>query len=319
MAMNAPPNGGGLPRGELLGRYRTYEDAQKVVDHLAAAEGFEVKNLTIVGNDLRSVERIRSRLTYPKVAGAGAAQGAMFGVFIGLLMMLFTPEAPLLNLALAVVLGMAVWMIIGVVGFSVRRGKREFASTSQLVATTYDVVCDFSVAGRARQLVTGSGVQSLNRWNDPTGRGPGPTAAGGGPQPHPPVQQGAGHAGPEHPAAARGDGSARPDAADQGADHLDDGQRSSGQLGAEDAGVQGADAGAEETGPSTSSPTGYESLPDGRPRYGVRLSDLHGSGEAGNAARGTPEGTAVSPQPAGSQDSGEQQEPAARPPEDHER
>ncbi|WP_369750455.1 general stress protein, partial [Nesterenkonia sp. F] len=59
MAMNAsmtPQQAGGLPRGELLGRYRTYEEAQQVVDHLAAAEGFDVKMLTIVGNDLRSVE-----------------------------------------------------------------------------------------------------------------------------------------------------------------------------------------------------------------------------------------------------------------------
>ena len=169
MSNAAQLNTGGLPTGELLGRYRTYENAQKVVDHLAAAEGFDIKTVTIVGNDLRSVEHIRSRLSYPRVAGAGAAQGAMFGFFIGLLMWLFAPEAPVVNLLLAVVLGMCIWTLIGVISYAVRRGRRDFSSSSQLVATTFDVVCDFTVAGRARQLVSQSGVVSLNAWNDPTG------------------------------------------------------------------------------------------------------------------------------------------------------
>lgn len=65
MSNAAQLNTGGLPKGELLGRYRTYDDAQRVVDHLAAAEDFDIKTLTIVGNDLRSVEHIRSRLSYP--------------------------------------------------------------------------------------------------------------------------------------------------------------------------------------------------------------------------------------------------------------
>jgi len=179
MSTAAQMNTGGLPKGELLGRYRTYDDAQRVVDHLAAAEDFDIKTLTIVGNDLRSVEHIRSRLSYPRVAGAGAAQGAMFGLFIGLLMWLFSPEAPVINLLLSVVLGMCIWMLIGVVSYAVRRGRRDFSSSSQLVATTFDVVCDFSVVGKARHLVSQSGVVSLNAWNDPTGSASslGPAAA----------------------------------------------------------------------------------------------------------------------------------------------
>ncbi|WP_153143390.1 YflT domain-containing protein [Nesterenkonia halophila] len=164
MAMNAsmtPQQAGGLPRGELLGRYRTYEEAQQVVDHLAASEGFDVKMLTIVGNDLRSVEHIRSRLSYPRVAGAGAAQGAMFGAFIGFLMYLFGPQANPLDILFAVLLGSAVWMIVGVIGYAVRRGRRDFASSSQLVATSFDVVCSFDAAGHARRLMQGVGVSSM--------------------------------------------------------------------------------------------------------------------------------------------------------------
>ncbi len=233
-------NTGGLPRGELLGRYRSYEDAQKVVDHLTAAEDFDVKALTIVGNDLRSVEHIRTRLTYPRVALGGAAQGAMFGAFIGLLIYLFSPEASIYNLAFSVVLGMAIWMIIGVLGFAMRKGRREYASSSQLVATSFDVVCEFSSAQRARQLVAGAGVMSLNAFNDPTS-----TSMGGSPQ---------------QPAAAP-----QPPRTSQ----PEPGQGAAGTE--QQGGTTTTAAPDSQPAPEQQAPAaGYNDLPDGRPRYGVR-------------------------------------------------
>ncbi|WP_411733736.1 general stress protein [Paeniglutamicibacter sp.] len=146
------PNSPGLPRGELLGRYSTYLDAQKVVDYLADND-FPVANLTIVGNDLKSVERVTAKLSYPKVAAAGAAQGAMFGVFVGLVLTIFSPGSNALAQILSSVgIGMAIWMLVGVVSYSFRRGKRDFASQSQVLATSYDVVVAFSHAHAARAL-----------------------------------------------------------------------------------------------------------------------------------------------------------------------
>jgi len=52
----------------------------------------------------------------------------------------------------AIGLGMAIWMIAGVIGYSARRGKRDFASSSQFVATSFDVVVDFEHAQAARTL-----------------------------------------------------------------------------------------------------------------------------------------------------------------------
>ncbi|MCH8570017.1 hypothetical protein LSI54_01360 [Nesterenkonia sp. AY15] len=260
MSMNAGTNAGGmnnggLPRGELLGRYRSYEDAQKVVDHLTAAEDFDVKALTIVGNDLRSVEHIRTRLTYPRVALGGAAQGAMFGAFIGLLIYLFSPEASIYNLAFAVVLGTAIWMIIGVIGFAMRKGKREYASSSQLVATTFDVVCEFSAAHRARQLVPGAGVMSLNAYNDPTSQSsarlaPAPSASTSARPAPAPAQQ-----------AFAQQGSARqvPGEPEPGQNAPGSGQEGPGQA-----------TTAAESAPQQPV-AGYNDLPDGRPRYGVRM------------------------------------------------
>ncbi len=172
----------GLPRGELLGRYDSYLDAQKVVDYLADND-FPVSNITIVGNDLKSVERVTAKLSYPKVAAAGAAQGAMFGVFVGLILSIFNPTSNAWAQILSSVgLGIAIWMIVGVVSYSFRRGKRDFASQSQVLATSYDVVVDFSHAHAARALAS----------KLPMSRGAADAGVGARPapmQPHTPVQQ----------------------------------------------------------------------------------------------------------------------------------
>lgn len=143
----------GLPRGELLGRYTSYLDAQKLVDYLAD-NNFPVASVTIVGNDVRTVERVTAKLSYPKVALAGAAQGAMMGLFVGLLLSLFGGGNGVYQILSAIGLGMAIWMIAGVISYSTRRGKRDFASSSQFVATSFDVVVDFENAQAARQLAS---------------------------------------------------------------------------------------------------------------------------------------------------------------------
>lgn len=269
---------GGLPRGDLLGRFRSYEDAQKVVDRLAQADSFDVKSISIVGNDLRSVESVRSRLSYPRVAGAGAAQGAMFGFFIGLLIWLFAPESPVLNLALAVLLGMAIWMIIGVISYAIRRGQRDFASSSQLVATTYDVVCDAGSAGRARHI-----LGPMPQQGQVTGVGAAPTqAAAATPTP---VSAAAPTQAPAEGPAHAAEGSRLPDddapagapveqqpgeqPHQPSAEHAADNEQSpTGTVEEETA----EEASASQTSPGARG--GYRDLPDGRPRYGVRREDV---------------------------------------------
>nr|HPM51335.1 hypothetical protein [Rhodoglobus sp.] len=46
-----------LPKGDVLGTYDTYPEASSVVDRLSKAE-FDVKQLSIIGNDLKTVERV---------------------------------------------------------------------------------------------------------------------------------------------------------------------------------------------------------------------------------------------------------------------
>ncbi|MDR2257214.1 MAG: ECF transporter S component [Arthrobacter sp.] len=143
-----------IPRGEVIGRYENYLDAQKVVDYLADHD-FPVVNVSIIGNDLKLVERVRGKLSYPRVAGQGAAQGAMLGVFFGLLLMLFSQpgQGSAVPLLAAVLLGAFLFMIMGVVSYALQRGKRDFSSTRQVLPSTWDVVVEHAVAAQARQLV----------------------------------------------------------------------------------------------------------------------------------------------------------------------
>ena len=66
-----------LPKGETVASFETYQEAQAAVDKLAKA-AFPVKELSIVGTDLTSVERITGVLTWGRAAGAG--DGGVVGV-----------------------------------------------------------------------------------------------------------------------------------------------------------------------------------------------------------------------------------------------
>ena len=50
-------------------------------------------------------------------------------------------------------MGAAFFMLFGIVTYAMQRGKRDFTSTSQVVATNYDVVVSFEAANEARRLL----------------------------------------------------------------------------------------------------------------------------------------------------------------------
>ncbi|WP_312179235.1 general stress protein, partial [Arthrobacter sp.] len=144
--------GRNLPRGELVGRYTAYLDAQKAVDYLADSK-FPVQHVSIVGNELKSVERVTGRLSYPRVALSSAATGAWFGLFVGLALMLFGGGDSYISLIPSMALGAVFWLLFGVLGYAFQRGRRDFTSTSQVIATSYDVVVASEVANEARRLL----------------------------------------------------------------------------------------------------------------------------------------------------------------------
>lgn len=142
-----------LPQGEEVASYATYLEAQRAVDHLAD-KGFPVQLVTIVGTDLRMVERVTGRLSYPRVALAGAASGAWFGLFVGLLITFFTAGTEQgVPLFAAIAIGAAFGMLFSVVSYAFTRGRRDFTSQSQIVALRYSVLCRSEKAHQARGLL----------------------------------------------------------------------------------------------------------------------------------------------------------------------
>jgi hypothetical protein len=139
------------PRGESIARYDTYLEAQRAVDYLSDNH-FPVQFVTIVGTDLRMVERVTGRLTYGRVALAGAASGAWFGLFVGLLLSLFG-DGTGLTVIPAVLIGAGFGIFFGVISYAFTRGRRDFTSTSQIVASEYQVLCLQEHSGQAIEML----------------------------------------------------------------------------------------------------------------------------------------------------------------------
>lgn len=145
-----------IPRGQVIGSYDTYLEAQRAVDFLSDKQ-FPVQHVAIVGSDLRMVENVLGRLTRGRAAMAGAASGAWFGLFVGVLLSVFADEGTnsLVLILSAVVYGAVFGAIFGFAGHALTGGKRDFTSRSKIVAGAYEVRCLWAEADRAREILDG--------------------------------------------------------------------------------------------------------------------------------------------------------------------
>lgn len=138
----------------VLASFDEYADAQKAVDTLSD-HGFPVQNTAIVGVDVRIVEAVLGRMSWGRAAVSGLFTGAWFGILIGLFVGLFSSTTgglmPLVGLGL--LYGAAFGIVFGLISYAFTRGRRDFISRQQLVATRYDVHCDQSVIGEARKIL----------------------------------------------------------------------------------------------------------------------------------------------------------------------
>jgi hypothetical protein len=142
-----------VPRGDVLGTYDSYPEAQAVVEKLSHAE-FPIKQLAIIGNELTTVERVTGRMSYGRAALAGAVTGLWLGVFFGLVMLLFSPEtATVTTVVAAALIGAGFGMLYGLASFAVSRRRRDFTSTHQVLARSYQIVVDPGVSHRAREIL----------------------------------------------------------------------------------------------------------------------------------------------------------------------
>ncbi|WP_104105670.1 general stress protein [Nocardioides sp. 616] len=138
---------------QSLAVYGTYEEAQRAVDHLADAQ-FPVENCMIVGTDLKQVERITGRLTWGRVALAGAASGLWLGLLVGLLLGLFVEEGGWWALmASAALFGAAFGIVWGLAGYAATRGRRDFSSVRTVVATRHEVLVEHKHRAAAQEIL----------------------------------------------------------------------------------------------------------------------------------------------------------------------
>jgi hypothetical protein len=134
-----------IPKGDVVASFDTYPEAQQAVDKLAHAS-LDISKVSIVGSDLKTVERVTGRLSYGRVAAAGAASGAWFGLFLGLILTFFvvSPNVLLYSLA-AIGIGAGFGILFGVVSYAVTRRTQDYTSTHQVLASKYEVIVDPTV------------------------------------------------------------------------------------------------------------------------------------------------------------------------------
>jgi len=139
---------------QSLATYDDYASAQRTVDYLSDHE-FPVENCMIVGTELKQLERITGRLTWNRVAIAGLMSGLWFGLFVGIVLSLFSSDGWLGIVLSTMLFGAVFGLIWSLVGFGATRGQRDFSSVTQVVATKYEVLVEHKVAAQARELLAG--------------------------------------------------------------------------------------------------------------------------------------------------------------------
>lgn len=149
--------GGRFPQGpedtgQTVASFPTYEAAQKAVSTLIAAE-IPARDISIVGHDLRSVERVTGRLGYAAAARSGAINGLLLGLLFAAIFVLGSPTVPIQAFVGVLFVGIAIGMLLSLVTYSFVRRRRDYASVMQVVAEHYEVHVAASSVHRARQVL----------------------------------------------------------------------------------------------------------------------------------------------------------------------
>jgi hypothetical protein len=138
--------------GEVVATYPTYEAAQKAVSTLIAGE-VPAKDIAIVGQGLRSIERITGRLGYAAAARSGAVTGLMLGLLFSFIFVLGNPSVSILTFVGVLLVGVAIGMLLNLITYAAVRRRRDFASVMQVVADSYELCVLPASIHKARELL----------------------------------------------------------------------------------------------------------------------------------------------------------------------
>jgi hypothetical protein len=119
---------------------------------------FPAGAIAIVGKNLRTVERVRIKISQWRIALSGAITGS----WVGLLFAMFSPVADsasgasvgglsVSTAAAPVLIGAGIGTLFNVVRFSLARNKRSFSSQSMVVASEYQVQVPNDLVSQANE------------------------------------------------------------------------------------------------------------------------------------------------------------------------
>lgn len=132
-------NGGGrLPDGTEVASYGSYEEALAALEVLASND-FEVEQVSVVGTDLYSVERIMGRVTWARAVSSAVMNGALWGAMIGIVLSINQGNT-MVWVGACMLAGAFMTACLSTSLFFMRRRRRDFYSQSQVVAGRYAVI-----------------------------------------------------------------------------------------------------------------------------------------------------------------------------------
>lgn len=165
MAKRSPlrPSGvaNALPSGTAIADFSNYADAVAYVERIIRGN-FPASAISIVGSNLSTVERVRGKINYGRVALNGAITGSWIGLLFFLLFGTSSDQATTqFNLGSAILIGAGFGMLMQVVRFSLLKTKRSFSSGSLVVAAKYEVIVPAELSSDA-QMAYNRGGQEAN-------------------------------------------------------------------------------------------------------------------------------------------------------------
>ena len=138
--------------GEVVTAVGDYAAAQKTVSQLIAAE-VPAREIAIVGQGVRTIERVTGRLGYASAARGGAINGMLIGLFLSALLVIGNPEAPMQLFVGFLLIGVALGLLLSLITYAIVRRRRDFASVTQIAAERYEVTVMPASLAKARQAL----------------------------------------------------------------------------------------------------------------------------------------------------------------------
>ncbi|MGO2521443.1 MAG: general stress protein [Microbacterium sp.] len=148
--LNRPANSTAV--GETVASVREYDAAQKTVSKLIAGE-VPARDIAIVGQSVRTIERITGKLGYATAARQGAINGVLIGLILSAILVIGNPEVPMQLFLGFIFIGVALGMVLSLITYALVRRRRDFASITQVAADHYEITVQAASLAKARQVL----------------------------------------------------------------------------------------------------------------------------------------------------------------------